>query len=134
MKILVVEDEAKTAEALRSGLEAEGYDVQLACNGNEASAVLHSGDFHLIILDWMMPGRDGIELLGEFRRRGKTAPVLLLTARDAVEDRIAGLDSGADDYLVKPFAFTEMVARIRCPAPPRPQRGSLPASRFESAS
>lgn len=113
MKILVVEDEAKTAEALRNGLEVEGYDVRVARCGNEASALLQSRDFHLILLDWMLPGRDGIEFLGEFRRRGQNTPVLLLTARDAIEDRIVGLDSGADDYLVKPFAFAELLARIR---------------------
>lgn len=113
MKILVVEDEAKTAEALRSGLESEGYTVEFAWDGDMAAELLRAGSYRLVLLDWMLPGRDGIDLIGEMRRRGDNTPVLLLTARDAIEDRIAGLDSGADDYLVKPFAFAELLARIR---------------------
>jgi two-component system, OmpR family, copper resistance phosphate regulon response regulator CusR len=113
MKILVIEDEAKTADSVRSGLEAQGYRVDLVRTGDEGFAQLRLQAFDLIILDWMLPGRDGIEILGELRRRGDKTPVLLLTARDAVEDRVLGLDSGADDYLVKPFAFAELLARIR---------------------
>ncbi len=113
MKILVIEDEAKTADSVRSGLEAEGYRVDLVRTGDAGAALLRLRAFDLIILDWMLPGRDGIEILGELRLRGDKTPVLLLTARDAVEDRVLGLDSGADDYLVKPFAFAELLARIR---------------------
>lgn len=113
MRILLVEDEAKTADSLRSGLEGEGYTVRVARDGNEGRDRLREAGFDLVILDWMLPGRDGISLLEEFRKRGDRTPVLLLTARDSVEDRVLGLDSGADDYLVKPFAFAELLARIR---------------------
>lgn len=114
MKILVVEDDAKTADSLKSGLEAQGYEVEIARDGDEAAERLRSSvAWDLVLLDWMLPGRDGIEILGEHRRRGQSTPILLLTARDAIEDRIFGLDSGADDYLVKPFAFAELLARIR---------------------
>lgn len=113
MKILIVEDDCKTADAVQSGLSAEGYEASVARTGDEGLDRLISGSFDLVILDWMLPGRDGIGILTEIRRRGEKVPVLLLTARDAVEDRVLGLDSGADDYLVKPFAFAELLARIR---------------------
>lgn len=113
MRILLVEDEPKTADSLRSGLEGEGYTVRVARDGNEGRDRLREAGFDLVILDWMLPGRDGISLLEEFRKGGDRTPVLLLTARDAVEDRVLGLDSGADDYLVKPFAFAELLARVR---------------------
>lgn len=113
MKILIVEDDSKTADAIRSGLESEGYTALVARNGEEGESVLAREEFGLVILDWMLPGRDGIAILGGLRRRGLKTPVLLLTARDAVEDRVLGLDSGADDYLVKPFAFAELLARLR---------------------
>ena len=113
MKILVVEDEPKVAGALREGLESEGYDVTLATTGEEGFFHASSQGFDLIILDIMLPGRDGIEVLQTLRRQGARLPVLLLTAKDAVEDRVLGLDAGADDYLVKPFAFVELSARIR---------------------
>jgi len=113
VKILVVEDEPKVAGALREGLESEGYDVTLATTGEEGFFHASSQGFDLIILDIMLPGRDGIEVLQTLRRQGARLPVLLLTAKDAVEDRVLGLDAGADDYLVKPFAFVELSARIR---------------------
>lgn len=113
MKILIVEDDPKTARAIRGGLEAEGYTAVVAKTGDEGFAKLTSEAFDLVILDWMLPGRDGIEILKSLRLQGAKPPVLLLTARDAVEDRVLGLDSGADDYLVKPFAFAELLARLR---------------------
>ncbi len=113
MKILVVEDEPKVAGALKEGLESEGYEVTLAATGEEGFFHASSQAFDLVILDIMLPGRDGIEVLQTLRRQGARLPVLLLTAKDAVEDRVLGLDAGADDYLVKPFAFVELSARIR---------------------
>ena len=113
MKILVVEDEPKVAGALKEGLEAEGYDITLAYTGEEGFFHASSHGFDLIVLDIMLPGRDGVEVLQTLRRQGVNAPVLLLTAKDAIEDRVLGLDAGADDYLVKPFAFPELGARIR---------------------
>jgi len=112
-RILVVEDEAKVARALRDGLGAEGYDVVLAAAGEDGLSLAGSGGFDLVVLDLMLPGRDGIEILSELRRSGDPTPVLILTARDTVSDRVAGLEAGADDYLVKPFAFAELLARIR---------------------
>ena len=112
-KILVVEDEPKVAGALKEGLETEGYEIVLAQTGEEGFFHASSNIFDLIILDIMLPGRDGIEILHTLRRQGMKLPVLLLTAKDAIEDRVLGLDAGADDYLVKPFAFPELGARIR---------------------
>ena len=113
MQILVVEDEPKVAGALKDGLETEGYEVTLAQTGEEGFFHASARTFDLIILDIMLPGRDGIEVLQTLRRQGAKLPVLLLTAKDAIEDRVVGLDAGADDYLVKPFAFAELSARIR---------------------
>ena len=113
MKILVIEDEPKTAQALRKGLSGEGYEAAVAKTGEEGFFLLNAESFDLVILDWMLPGRDGIEILKTLRAQGAKTPVLLLTARDAVEDRVLGLDAGADDYLVKPFAFAELLARLR---------------------
>jgi DNA-binding response OmpR family regulator len=113
MKILIIEDDIKTARAIKTGLDGEGYETALAKTGEEGFFVLNAGSFDCVILDWMLPGRSGIEILQTLRARGARTPVLLLTARDALEDKIAGLDSGADDYLVKPFAFAELVARVR---------------------
>jgi len=112
-KILIIEDDAKTAHAVRTGLRGEGYEAAVARTGEDGVFQLHSANFDLVLLDWMLPGRDGIAIVRELRARGAKTPVLLLTARDAVEDRVLGLDSGADDYLVKPFAFAELLARIR---------------------
>ena len=113
MQILVVEDEPKVARALKSGLERAGYEVVLAANGEEGFFLASARTPDLVLLDLMLPGRDGLEVLATLRRRGVKTPVLILTARDAVEDRVQGLDAGADDYLVKPFAFPELLARIR---------------------
>ena len=113
MQILVVEDEPKVAGALKEGLETEGYEVTLAQTGEEGFFHANAHTYDLIILDIMLPGRDGIEVLQTLRRQGAKLPVLLLTAKDAIEDRVLGLDAGADDYLVKPFAFAELSARIR---------------------
>jgi two-component system copper resistance phosphate regulon response regulator CusR len=113
MRILVVEDEAKVANALREGLQGEGYDAVVARTGEEGFFRASAETFDLIVLDVMLPGRNGFEILRTLREKGGATPVLVLTARDAVEDRVVGLDSGADDYLVKPFAFAELLARIR---------------------
>jgi two-component system, OmpR family, copper resistance phosphate regulon response regulator CusR len=113
VQILVVEDEQKMAQAIREGLEADGYSVRVAHTGEEGFYLLNAQPFDLAVLDVMLPGRDGFEILSTIRRRGIKTPVLLLTSRDAIEDRVRGLDIGADDYLVKPFAFPELLARIR---------------------
>lgn len=113
MRILVVEDEEKVARALREGLESDGYEVSLAHTGEEGFFLANTEGFDLLVLDLMLPGRGGLEILAAVRKRGFQTPILILTARDAVEDRVEGLDSGADDYLVKPFAFPELLARIR---------------------
>jgi two-component system, OmpR family, copper resistance phosphate regulon response regulator CusR len=113
MRILVVEDEKKVAKAVREGLEAERYDVHVASTGEEGFFLVNHEAFDLVVLDLMLPRRDGLEVLTTLRKRGLQTPVLILTARDTVDDRVHGLDSGADDYLVKPFAFPELLARIR---------------------
>ena len=113
MQILVVEDERKLANALKEGLEADEYVVSVAYTGEDGFFLLCQQSFDLAILDVMLPGRDGFEILQTLRRQGVKIPVLLLTARDAIEDRVHGLDVGADDYLVKPFAFPELLARVR---------------------
>jgi two-component system copper resistance phosphate regulon response regulator CusR len=113
VRVLVVEDERKVANALRDGLEAEQYEVALAHTGEEGFFLFSVGRFDLVILDVMLPARDGFEILATIRKMGSQVPVLLLTARDSVQDRVLGLDSGADDYLVKPFAFPEFLARVR---------------------
>jgi two-component system copper resistance phosphate regulon response regulator CusR len=113
MRILVIEDEPKLGEALRDGLQAEQYAVSLAHTGEEGFYLAQAENFDVLVLDVMLPGRSGLEILGTMRGRGFKTPVLILTARDAVEDRVRGLDAGADDYLVKPFAFPELLARIR---------------------
>ena len=113
MRLLVVEDEGGIASALRQGLAESGYAVDVARDGIEARDYALAASYDVILLDILLPKLDGLALLGELRRRGMTTPVLLLTARDAVDDRVAGLDAGADDYLVKPFSFSELLARIR---------------------
>ena len=113
MRILVVEDEQKLVRALKEGLEADDYVVSVARTGEEGFYLLCKQSFDLAILDVMLPGRDGFEILATLRQQGMRIPVLLLTAKDRVEDRVQGLDLGADDYLVKPFAFPELQARIR---------------------
>ena len=113
VQILVVEDEVKLAQALQDGLEADGYAVQVEHTGERGFYLLRNESFDLAILDVMLPGRSGLEVLTALRQKGVTLPVLLLTARDEVADRVRGLDAGADDYLVKPFAFPELLARVR---------------------
>ena len=112
-RVLVVEDEPKVAKALAEGLEADGFVVRVAPTGEEGYFIASSEPVDLIVLDRRLPGRDGVEILKALRQRGFLMPVLFLTARDTVEDRVEGLDGGADDYLVKPFAFPELLARIR---------------------
>src|ERR671931_2207273 len=113
MRLLVVEDEQKVAEALREGLEGEGYEVAVEHTGEGAFFRATTERFDAIVLDVMLPGRDGLTILVRLRERNVKTPVLVLTARDTLDDRVRGLDSGADDYLVKPFAFAELLARIR---------------------
>jgi DNA-binding response OmpR family regulator len=112
-RILVVEDQKRHLDSLRRGLEAEGYDVVTASSGEEGLAKANRQDIDAIVLDLMLPGRDGMSLLRELRSGGFAKPILILSARDAVEDRVRGLDEGANDYLVKPFAFAEFLARLR---------------------
>ena len=113
MRILVVEDEQKVADALREGLVDERYDVVVERTGEGAFFRVNTETFDVVLLDLTLPGRDGLEILRALRQRHMETPVLVLTARDSLEDRVTGLDAGADDYLVKPFAFAELVARIR---------------------
>ncbi|HEX4997974.1 MAG TPA: response regulator transcription factor [Terriglobia bacterium] len=113
MRILIVEDEQKVANALREGLEDEGYSAVVAHTGEDAFFRITTEEFDVIVLDIMLPGRDGLEVLTAIRKRDVKTPVLLLTARDTLEDRVTGLNAGADDYLIKPFAFAELLARIR---------------------
>jgi two-component system response regulator MprA len=114
MKILVVDDERAVRDSLRRALELQGYDVELASDGAEALARLSAnGHVDAVVLDILMPGIDGLEVCRQIRRTGNGVPVLMLTARDAVGDRVEGLDAGADDYLVKPFALEELLARVR---------------------
>jgi two-component system, OmpR family, response regulator MprA len=114
VKILVVDDERAVRESLRRALELQGYEVDLASDGPEALARLAAnGHVDAVVLDILMPGIDGLEVCRQIRRRGSAVPVLMLTARDAVGDRVEGLDAGADDYLVKPFALEELLARVR---------------------
>jgi two-component system OmpR family response regulator len=112
-RVLVIEDEARVRRSLEEGLRAAGFEVETAERGDKGSQLATSQSFDCIVLDWMLPGRDGLQVLADLRQSGRSTPVLLLTARDAVEDRVLGLDSGAEDYLIKPFAFAELLARLR---------------------
>lgn len=146
-RLLIIEDQRKLLRSLRRGLEQEGYDVTTAENGEQGYYHATTETFDGIVLDLMLPGVDGMHILRNLRSNGLVIPVLILTARDAVEDRVGGLDAGADDYLIKPFAFAELVARLRAsrpsgtpsrrsagkiPRPPRPSpaRRSIPAARL----
>jgi DNA-binding response OmpR family regulator len=111
--ILVIEDESKIAKAIKEGLESEKYQVTVAETGEDGYFLATTQAFDLVLLDLMLPGRSGLEILTALRKQKCQTPVLILTARDAVEDRVEGLDTGADDYVVKPFAFPELLARIR---------------------
>ena len=113
MKVLVVEDEKKTAAYLKKGLSEKGFIVDVASEGEDGLHLAKTSDYDLVILDVVLPDRDGWSVLSELRRAGKQTPVLFLTARDAVQDRVKGLRLGADDYLVKPFAFAELLARVQ---------------------
>jgi DNA-binding response OmpR family regulator len=113
MKILVVEDETAIADFVQRGLEAEGYSVACADDGPEGERQALDDDVDLVVLDLMLPGRDGLSVLGSIRESKPMLPVIVLTARDAVEDKVAGLDGGATDYVTKPFSFDELTARIR---------------------
>jgi DNA-binding response OmpR family regulator len=111
--ILIIEDDAEFAQFVVTGLEEEGFRVEHAVDGKQGRAMLHGRPWDLVLLDWSLPQQDGLSLLRGFRHAGLEAPVIFLTARDEVDDRVMGLDSGADDYLCKPFAFAELLARVR---------------------
>jgi DNA-binding response OmpR family regulator len=113
MRLLIVEDDTKLVRALQRGLEREGYGVDIAVDGDEAVAMATAAGYDAIVLDLMLPGRDGFSVCESLREDGRSTPVLMLTARTGVKDRIRGLDAGADDYLVKPFDFGELLARLR---------------------
>ena len=131
MRILVVEDEKRIADFVSRGLESAGYAVDVAGDGSTASEMVHATEYNLIILDLGLPDMDGLTVLRKIRNRKGSSPVLILSARDAVDDRVRGLEGGADDYLVKPFAFVELLARVRVllrrgqPTPERLQVGDL---------
>ena len=112
-RVLIVEDERKVLRSLESGLKAEGYEIVTAVDGEAGLELASTQPFDCLILDLMLPRRNGMQVLAALRQKGVATPVLILTARDAVEDRVTGLDGGADDYLVKPFAFAELLARLR---------------------
>jgi DNA-binding response OmpR family regulator len=112
-RLLLVEDEAKVRRSLQKGLEEEGYEIVAVDNGDDGLRAATTGPFDCLILDLMLPGRDGLEILQQVREAGNTTPTIILTARGTIDDRVRGLDCGADDYLPKPFAFAELLARIR---------------------
>jgi len=113
MRVLVVEDEARMAALIKQGLEEETYAVDVVGDGCDALHWLRAIDYDFVVLDWMLPGKDGLQVCREYRAAGGRAAILMLTARDAIPDRVAGLDGGADDYLVKPFGMPELLARLR---------------------
>src|SRR5579884_2155012 len=131
MRVLIVEDEKRIQDFLSRGLESAGYAVDVAGNGADAVEMVHATEYDLVILDLGLPDIDGLQVLEKIRNRKLSPPVLILSARDAVDDRVKGLELGADDYLVKPFAFVELLARVRAllrrgqPAPERLQVGDL---------
>jgi two-component system, OmpR family, copper resistance phosphate regulon response regulator CusR len=122
VRVLVIEDERKTVEYLKKGLSEHGFVVDVAENGEDGLHLATTGDYTLIVLDVMMPDRDGWSVIADLRRSGSHTPVLFLTARDTVDDKVRGLELGADDYIVKPFAFSELLARIRTVLRRQPDR------------
>src|SRR5467141_4414790 len=112
MRILVIEDDRKAAHLLADGLPEERFVVDVVHSGETGDEMASINDYDVIVLDWLLPDRDGIDVCEDLRERGIAAPILMLTARDALEDRVTGLNTGADDYLVKPFGFSELIARI----------------------
>jgi two-component system copper resistance phosphate regulon response regulator CusR len=124
----VIEDEAEIADFLVRGLREEGFTVESAAEGDSAWHALRGGGWDVVLLDWWLPGTDGLTLLRRFRQSDRSTPVLFLTARDAVSDRVRGLDGGADDYLCKPFAFEELLARVRALARRRDDAGTMVSS------
>jgi two-component system, OmpR family, copper resistance phosphate regulon response regulator CusR len=123
-RILIVEDEARIASFVEKGLKANGFATSVAGDAEEARGLVRSGSFDLLILDLGLPGQDGLELLRELRRAGAAFPIIVLTARDSVPDKVAGLEGGADDYITKPFSFDELLARVRVRL--RGERGAEP--------
>src|SRR5579872_2785437 len=130
IRILVIEDEPPIADFLVRGLREEGFTVEHAADGEAGWHALEAGPWDLVLLDWWLPGPDGLALLRRFRQAGHDAPVLFLTARDAVSDRVRGLDAGADDYLCKPFAFDELLARVRALGRRRDRPPTAPVLEF----
>lgn len=128
IRVLVIEDEEPIADFLVRGLREEGFTVERAADGTDGWHALETGPWDLVLLDWWLPGPDGLTLLRRYRAAGHDTPVLFLTARDAVSDRVRGLDTGADDYLCKPFAFTELLARVRAMTRRRDRAGGTIAS------
>jgi DNA-binding response OmpR family regulator len=124
LRILLVEDETRLADAVKQGLTEEGFTVEAVASAESAEPIIARGAIDVIVLDLQLPGKSGLDLLRELRSAGSRVPVLILTARGALEDRVTGLDTGADDYLAKPFAFAELVARVKALA----RRRSAPAS------
>ena len=125
VRILIVEDEAELADFVVRGLREEGFTVDHAADGEQAWDSIRYSEWDLIVLDWWLPGDDGLTVLKRYRKSGGTVPVLFLTARDSVADRVRGLDGGADDYLCKPFAFDELLARVSALAPPERCSGDV---------
>jgi two-component system copper resistance phosphate regulon response regulator CusR len=128
IRVLVVEDETEIADYLVRGLREEGFTVERSADGQDAWHRLKTAAWDLVLLDWSLPAEDGLSVLRRFRQVDQTTPVLFLTARDAVSDRVRGLDGGANDYLCKPFAFEELLARIRALTRPRPAAGTTVAT------
>jgi DNA-binding response OmpR family regulator len=128
--VLLVEDDRKAARVLARGLEEEGFAVDVAASGHEGDYLAHVNDYDVIVLDWMLPDKAGIDVCRDLRARRHPSPILMLTARDAVADRVVGLDAGADDYLTKPFAFAELLARLRALLR-RGERGRMPRLQIE---